>query len=161
MLLDLVQSFLRATLSNEFTEVSITSMHACTIWILHTSVYDCTFNDRRIACTFKLFTPLASFSYATWSSATFLASLSQRRICWNFYTPMVSITLQRVGLGLFTASSPILPSLYRLKPCIFKLFQPLSSFSYGIWSSSTFLASCSEPWTCGKFNTLFLLRYRL
>ena len=49
MLLDLVQSFLRATVefddgpvknpnragcnANEFTEVSITSIHACTIWI--------------------------------------------------------------------------------------------------------------------------------
>ena len=29
---------------------------------------------RLMACIFKLFTPLASFSYATWSSATFLAS---------------------------------------------------------------------------------------
>ena len=43
MLLDLVQPFLRATVSHEFTEVSITSIHACTIWIFHTSVYDCTF----------------------------------------------------------------------------------------------------------------------
>ena len=57
MLLYLVQSFLRATVSNQFTEVSIlratvsnqftevsiTSIHACTIWIFHTSVYDCTF----------------------------------------------------------------------------------------------------------------------
>ena len=31
MLLDLVQPFLRATVSHEFTEVSITSIHACTI----------------------------------------------------------------------------------------------------------------------------------
>ena len=43
MLLALVQSFLRATVSNEFTEVSITSIHACTIWIFHMSVIDCTF----------------------------------------------------------------------------------------------------------------------
>ena len=43
MLLDLVQPFLRAIVSHEFTEVSITSTHACTIWIFHTSVYDCTF----------------------------------------------------------------------------------------------------------------------
>ena len=42
---------------------------------------------------------------------------------------MVSITLQPVGLGLFTASSPIVPSLHRLKPSIFKLFKPLASFS--------------------------------
>ena len=111
---------------------------------------------RRIACIFKLFTPLASFSYATWSSVTFLASWSQPRISWNFYTPMVYITLQPVGLGLFTASSPIVPSLHRLKPSIFKLFKPLASFSYAIWSSATFLASCSEPWTCGNYNTLIV-----
>ena len=43
MLLDLVQPFLRATVSHEFTEVSITSIHTCTIWIFHKSVYDCTF----------------------------------------------------------------------------------------------------------------------
>ena len=105
---------------------------------------------------FKLFKRLASFSYATWSSATFLASWSEPRICWNFYTPMVSITLQPVGLGLFTASSSIVPSLYRLKPSIFKLFKPLASFSYAIWSSAIFLASSSEPWTCGTFNTLIV-----
>ena len=111
---------------------------------------------RRMACIFKLFTPLASFSYATWSSATFLASWSEPRICWNFYTPMVSITLQPLGLGLFTASSPIVPSLHRLKPSIFKLFKLLASFSYAIWSSAAFLASCSEPWTYGNFNTLIV-----
>ena len=43
MLRDLVQPFLRATVSQEFTEVSITSIHARTIWIFHTSVYDYTF----------------------------------------------------------------------------------------------------------------------
>ena len=106
---------------------------------------------RRMACIFKLFTPLASFSYATWSSATFLASWSEPRICWNFYTAMVSITLKLVGLGLFTASSPIVPSLHRLKPSIFKLLKPLASFSYAIWSSATFLPSCSEPWIHGSF----------
>ena len=58
-----------------------------------------------------------------------------------FYMPMVSITLQPLGLGLFTASSPIVPSLYRLKPSIFKLFTPLASFSYATSSSATFLAS--------------------
>ena len=51
MLLNLVQSFLRATVSHEFTEVSITSVHACTILIFHTSVYDCTF----IAPTYGLY----------------------------------------------------------------------------------------------------------
>ena len=111
---------------------------------------------RRMACIFKLFTPLASFSYATWSSAIFLASWSEPRICWNFYTPMVSITLQPVGFGLFTASSPTVPSLHRLKTGIFKLFKPLASFSYAIWSSATFLVSCSEPLTSGNFNTLIV-----
>ena len=69
---------------------------------------------------------------------------------------MVSITLQPVGLGLFTASSPIVPSLHRLKPSILKLFKLLASFSYATWSSATFLASCSEPWTFGNFNTLIV-----
>ena len=109
-----------------------------------------------MACIFKLFTPLASFSYATWSSATFLASWSEPRIWWNFYTPMVSITLQPVELGLFTASSPIVPSLHRLKPSIFKLFKPLASISYAIWSSATCLASSSEPWTYRNFNTMIV-----
>ena len=43
---------------------------------------------------------------------------------------MVSFTLQPVELGLFTAPSPIVPSLHRLKPSIFKFFNPLVSFSY-------------------------------
>ena len=111
---------------------------------------------RRIACIFKLFTPLASFSYATWSSATFLASCSEPWTSGNFNTLIVAITLQAVGLGLFTAPSTIVPSLHRLKPSIFKIFKPLASFSYGIWSSATFLASCSDPWTCGNFNTLIV-----
>ena len=33
----------------------------------------------------------------------------------------VSITIQTLGLGLFTASSPIVPSLHRLKISILKL----------------------------------------
>ena len=33
----------------------------------------------------------------------------------------VSITIQTLGLGFFTASSPIVPSLHRLKPSILKL----------------------------------------
>ena len=36
------------------------------------------------------------------------------------------------GLGLFTASSSIVPSLHRQKPSIFKIFKPLPSFSYAI-----------------------------
>ena len=65
MLLDLVQSFLRATVNNEFTEVSIISIdpvrfefftHPSTIVpLLH----------RRMDGIFKVFTPLASLSYAT------------------------------------------------------------------------------------------------
>ena len=109
---------------------------------------------RRMACIFKLFKPLASFSYAIWSSATFLASCSEPWTCGNFNTLIVSITFQPVGLGLFTAPSPIVPSLHRLKPSISKLFKPLASFSYAIWSSATSLSSCIEPWTCGNFNTL-------
>ena len=111
---------------------------------------------RRMACIFKLFTPLASFSYDTWSSATFLASWSEPRNCWNFYTPMFFITLQPLLLGLFTASSPIVPSLQRLKSSIFKIFKPLASFSYATCSSTTFLSSCSELWICGNLNTLIL-----
>ena len=45
---------------------------------------------------------------------------------------MVSITLQPVGLGLFTAPPPIVPSLHRLKPSICKHFKPLASLSYAI-----------------------------
>ena len=109
---------------------------------------------RRMAGIVTLFIPLASFSCATWSSATFLPSWSEPRTCWIFYSLMVSITLQPVGLGLFTTRPPIVPSLHRLKHSIFKLFKLLASFSYAIWSSATFLASCSEPLTCGNFNTL-------
>ena len=103
--------------------------------------------------TFKLFKPLASFSYAIWSSATFLASCSKPWTCGNFNTLIVSITLQPVGLGLFTAASPIVPSLYRLKTSIFKIFKPLSSFLFATWSSAIFLASCSEPRICRNFYT--------
>ena len=105
---------------------------------------------------FELFKPLASLSYATWSSATFLACWSEPRTCWNFFSLMVSITWQSVGLGVFTAPSPIVPPLHRPKPSIFDLFIPLAAFSYATWSSATFLASCSEPWTCGNFNTLIV-----
>ena len=43
---------------------------------------------------------------------------------------IVSFTLQSVALGLLTAPSPIVPTLHRLKPSIFKLFKPLASFSH-------------------------------
>ena len=36
------------------------------------------------------------------------------------------------GLGLITSSSPITPSLHRLKPSIFKIFKPLALFLYAI-----------------------------
>ena len=65
MLLDLVQSFLRATVSNKFTEVSITSIHACTIWIFTRPSTIVPLLHKRMAGIFKLFTPLGSFSYAT------------------------------------------------------------------------------------------------
>ena len=181
------------------------------------------------AFIFKLFNPLASFSYATWSSATFLARYSELRILrkfllktcittcmiWVFHRSVYDctfiappedlyfltlycssfmlicyliscnlscelqwtinlrkfqyadsfITLQRVRLGFFTAPSKIVPSLHRMKACIFKLLKLLASFSYATWSSATFLASCSEPWTCGNLNTLIVyttsLRVRL
>ena len=59
MLLDLVQSFLRATVSHEFTEVSITSFHACPIWIFTRPSTIVPLLHQRMACIFKLFTPLA------------------------------------------------------------------------------------------------------
>ena len=126
------------------------------IRIIRRFVTDCTSLHRLKPSIFKIFKPIASFSYAIWSSATFLARWSEPWTCGNFNTLIVSITLQPVGLGLFTTSSAIVPSLHRVKPSIFKLFKPLASFTYAIWSSATFLASCSEPWTCGNFNTLIV-----
>ena len=41
---------------------------------------------------------------------------------------LLRTTALHEGLGLFTASSPIIPSLHRLKPSIFKIFKPLASF---------------------------------
>ena len=46
------------------------------------------------------------------------------------YTLRVSITRQSLGLGLFTAPSPNVPSLQRLKSSIFKPFTLLAAFSY-------------------------------
>ena len=57
-----------------------------------------------------------------------------------------------VRLGFFVRPSTIVTLLHRQMACIFKVFKPLASFSYAIWCSATFLASCSEPWTCGNFN---------
>ena len=169
---------------------------------------------RLMACIFQFFRPLASFSYANWCSATFLASYSEHWTCENlvrdrfyyvtdrttrifkrtindctiiapneglyfsvlstssfificyviwcnisfelywalnlrkFSTVRDSITLQTVGLGIFKAPSTIVPSLHRIKACIFKLFRHLDSFSCATWCSATFLAGYSELWTC-------------
>ena len=65
MLLDLVQSFLRATVSNEFTEVSITSIMPVRFGFFTCPSTIVPLLHRRMAGIFKLFTPLASFSYAT------------------------------------------------------------------------------------------------
>ena len=106
---------------------------------------------RRMVCIFRLFTPLASFSYATWSSATILSSCSELSTCGYFNTQIVSVTLHPARFGFFTSPSSIVPSLHRQKVCIFKLFTPLDLFSYATWSSTTFLASYSEPWIHGSF----------
>ena len=65
MLLDLVQSFLRATVSNEFTEVSITSIMPVRFGFFTRPSTIVPLLHRRMAGIFRLFTPLASFSYAT------------------------------------------------------------------------------------------------
>ena len=89
------------------------------------------------ACSFQLFTPLASFSYATWSSATFLASYSEPWTWWTFNKLIASITnITACTIWVFTGPSTIVPSLHRLRACIFRLFTPLASFSYAAWSSA-------------------------
>ena len=72
MLLDLVQLFLRATVSLEFElgtfnklTVSITNITACTIWVFTGPSTIIPSLHRQRACIFKLFTPLALFSDAT------------------------------------------------------------------------------------------------
>ena len=130
MLLDLVQPFLRAAVSLDLAEISI-PWYIVSI-TLHPARFGFFTGPSSIVPSlhwqkvwiFKLFAPLASFSYATWSSATFLASCSEPRTCWNLYTLMVSITWESLGLGLFTAPSTIVPSLHRLKRSIFKPFTP-------------------------------------
>ena len=162
MLLDLVQPFLRAAVSLDHAEISI-PRYIVSI-TLHPARFGFFTGPSSIVPSlhwqkvwiFKLFAPLASFSFATWSSATFLASCSEPWTCGNFNTIIVSITLLPLGLGLFTAPSTIVPSYHRLKPSICKLFKPLASLSHATWSSATFLASCTEPWTCGNFNTLIV-----
>ena len=65
MLLDLVQSFLRAKVSHEFTEVSITSIHPVRFGFFVRPSTIVPVLNRRMACIFKLFIPLSSFSYVT------------------------------------------------------------------------------------------------
>ena len=64
--------------------------------------------------------------------ATVSLELSETSIYWEFLLQ----SLQPVRLGLFTGPSTIAPSLHRLRPCIFKLFTPIASFSYATWSSA-------------------------
>ena len=157
MLLDLVQSFLRATMSLEHDELSTNWYFLLQTllpvrFVFFTGPSTIVPSLHRLGvCIFKLFTPLASFPYATWSSAIFLASYSQHWICGNFNWLLV---LSVVWFGFFTGPSTIAPSLHRPRVCIFKLFIPLASFSYATWTSTTFLASYSEPWTFGNFNIL-------
>ena len=158
MLLDQVQPFLLATVSLDFAEISISNMHALQpvrfgLFAGPSTIVPSLHRQR--AYIFKFFTLLAPCSYATWSSTTFLgsasANCSEPLTCENFNTLIVSISLQRVRLGFFIAPSMIVPTLHRMKVCIFKLFKPLVSVSYAIWSTATFLASYSEPRTCGNF----------
>ena len=62
MLRDLVQPFLRATVSQEFTEVSITSIQPVRFGFFTLPSTIVPLLHRRMACIYKLFTPLASFS---------------------------------------------------------------------------------------------------
>ena len=112
---------------------------------------------RQKVCIFKLFKLLASFSYIAWFSATFLASCSEPCTYRNFNMLIISITLQLVRFGFFPAPSMFVPSLHRLKACIFKLFQPLASFSHVTWSSETFIANYSDSWTCENFSTFYYI----
>ena len=105
------------------------------------------------ACIFQLLTPLASFSYATWSATTFLASYSEPWTCGNFY---YKHAFQPVQFEIFTAPSTFVPSLHRQRAYIFKHFTLLASCSYATWSSATILSSCNEPWTCRNFNALIV-----
>ena len=100
---------------------------------------------RRMAGIFKPFTPLSSFSHVTWSSETFISNYSVSLTCENFSTFHCITAWQ---FGFFTDPSTIVPSLHRLNVCIFTLFK-LASFLYATISSTTFLASYSEPWIHG------------
>ena len=147
MLLDLVKHLLRTTAFHELAKISVLSITLQPVQFGFISKRSTIVPSlhRLNVCIFTLFKPLASFLYATWSSATFLASCSEPWTGGFLNTLIISITLQPVRLGLFTPPSTIVPSLHRLKPSILKNFKPLASFAYATWSSATFLASCSEP----------------
>ena len=158
MLLHLVKYLFRTTAFYELAKISVLSITLQPVqfgFFTVPSTIVPSFHRLNVRI-FTLLKPLASFLYATWSSATFLASCNEPWTSGIFNTLIVAITLQPVGLGLFTAPLTIVPSLHRLKPSIFKIFKRLDSFSYATWSSATFLTSCSEPRTCGNFNTLIV-----
>ena len=143
MLLELVQPFLRATVSLELSETSIywefllQSLQPVRLGLFTGPSTIAPSLHRLRPCIFKLFTPIASFSYATWSSATFQTSNSEPWICGNFNWRLV---LQPVRFGFFKGPSTFVPSLHRLRACISQLFTPLASFSY-----SFFLFSLLPP----------------
>ena len=155
MLLDLVQPFLTSCSEPWTCEnfnsliVSITLQRVRLKFFTVPSMIVPSFY-RLKACIFKPFKPLVSFSYAIWSTATFFSSYSEPSICGNFD---LKNALQPVWFGFFTHPSTIVPSLHQQRAHSFKLFTLLASSSCATWSSATFLASCSEPWTCGNFNT--------
>ena len=65
MLLDLVQPFLRATVSNEFMEFLLQAFMPVRFGFFTRPSTIIPLLQRRMAGIYKLFTPLASFSYAT------------------------------------------------------------------------------------------------
>ena len=160
MLLDLVQHFLRATVSFELAKfntmiVSIMLKPVRLGFFTTPSTIEPSLH-RLKASIFKHVKPQASFSSVTWSSAPFLTSYSEPWTCGNFNALILPISLQPVQLGFFKAPSTIEPSLHRLKASVFKHVKPQASFLSVTWSSAPFLTSYSEPWTCGNFNALIL-----
>ena len=65
MLLDLVQSIFRATVSNEFTKFLLQAFMPLRFGFFTRPSTIVPLLHRRMAGIFKLLTPLASFSYAT------------------------------------------------------------------------------------------------
>ena len=153
MLLGLVQPFLRAAVSLELAEISIPRE-----FLLHYTLHDFIFHRSVIDCTF--FPPTVGLYFYTLYTTSFIL------ICYLIYYNL-SCELQLamnsrkfllqafmpVWFGFFTRPSTIVPLLHRRMTCIFKLFTPLSSFSYAIWSSATFVARWSEPRIFWNFYT--------